>query len=80
MTRTQILAISVYMILLLTCVTLLIVSNMLSITVRDTILPIASESFKLVLGALIGAISACWVSEAIQTVPLKAILHMEQIS
>jgi hypothetical protein len=58
MTRTQILAISVYMILLLMCVTLLIVSNMLSITVRDTILPIASESFKLVLGALIGAISA----------------------
>jgi uncharacterized membrane protein YfcA len=58
MTRTQIFAISIYMFLLLMCAALFFASNSLSLTARDTLLPIASESFKVVLGALIGAISA----------------------
>jgi hypothetical protein len=58
MTKTQIVAISIYIFLLLLCGTLFVVADKLSLTARDALLPIATESFKVVLGALIGAISA----------------------
>jgi hypothetical protein len=40
---------------------LFIVSDRLSLTARDALLPIASASFKVVLGALIGALSVLGV-------------------
>jgi hypothetical protein len=58
MTRTQVLAIATYILLLLMCGALFAVGDKLSLTARDALLPIATESFKVVLGALIGAISA----------------------
>lgn len=58
MNKTQAIAIGIYFVLLLLCTVLLIVSNSLSLTVRDAILPLASDGFKLVIGALIGAVSA----------------------
>ncbi|MDX3965518.1 MAG: hypothetical protein QHD01_02825 [Bradyrhizobium sp.] len=58
MNRTQILAISIYILLLLMCGTLFFAADKLSLTTRDALLPIATESFKVILGALIGAISA----------------------
>lgn len=58
MTRTQIIAISIYMFLLLICGALFFGADKLSLTARDALLPIATESFKIVLGALVGAISA----------------------
>lgn len=47
-----------YFFLMIICVLLLLVSDNFSLSVRDAILPMASEGFKLVLAALIGAISA----------------------
>ena len=58
MNKTQAIAIGIYFALLILCTVLLIVSNSLSITVRDAIIPLASDGFKLVIGALIGAVSA----------------------
>lgn len=58
MNKTQAIAIGIYFVLLLLCTVLLIISNSLSLTVRDAILPLASDGFKLVIGALIGAVSA----------------------
>jgi hypothetical protein len=58
MSRTQIVAVGLYVLLLLMCGALFVVGDKLSLTARDALLPIASESFKVILGALIGAISA----------------------
>jgi len=48
----------VYFILLGLCAALLIFSNYLDFAVRDVVLPIAADGFKLVLGAIVGALSA----------------------
>jgi hypothetical protein len=47
-----------YSMLLLLCTGLIIASEFLGPSVRDTILPTASDGFKTVLGALLGAMSA----------------------
>lgn len=50
--------ISVYLVLLAICGGLLIGSDYLSLAARDVILPIAADGFTLVLGAIVGALSA----------------------
>lgn len=49
---------AVYFILLFICIGLLIGCNYTSLAVRDAILPIAADGFKLVLGAIVGTLSA----------------------
>ncbi len=58
MTRQQKAFLMVYFVLLIICAGLLILSNYLDFEVRDVLLPIAADGFKLVLGAIIGTISA----------------------
>jgi hypothetical protein len=58
MSQQQKIALSVYAALLLLCVCLIIGSEFLGPTVRASLLPVSVESFKLVLAALVGAISA----------------------
>ena len=53
-----ILIITSYFVLLLLCTTLLIVSNFLNPQLHEVVMAIAAGGFKLVLGALIGALSA----------------------
>lgn len=48
----------IYFLLLAICSGLLIGSDFLSISARDKILPIAADGFTLVLGAIVGALSA----------------------
>ncbi|MER8650947.1 hypothetical protein [Mesorhizobium sp. M0586] len=50
--------IALYFALLCLCAALIIGSEFLGATVRANLLPIASDGFKLVLGALVGALSA----------------------
>lgn len=47
-----------YFLLLCLCAALVVGSEFLGATVRSNLLPIASDGFKLVLGALVGALSA----------------------
>jgi hypothetical protein len=47
----------VYIGLLIMCTALIVLSDFLSPTVRATLLPVSSDGFKTVLGALVGAIS-----------------------
>jgi hypothetical protein len=54
----QKIALAVYLGLLTLCVVLMITSEFLGPTAREAILPISVESFKMVLAALVGAISA----------------------
>jgi hypothetical protein len=54
----QKIALAVYLGLLTLCVALMITSEFLGPTAREAILPISVESFKMVLAALVGAISA----------------------
>lgn len=58
MTKKQVAFISVYFLLLVICAALLIASNFLDFESRDVVMPIAADGFKLVLGALVGALSA----------------------
>lgn len=58
MSRNQLIIISLYFVLLALCGGMLLLSDTLSFAVRDAIIPVASEGFKLVLGATVGAISA----------------------
>jgi hypothetical protein len=58
MSSVQKAALFVYFILLLICVALMIGAEFLGPTVRTSILPIATEGFKIVLAALVGAVSA----------------------
>jgi hypothetical protein len=54
----QRIALGVYVGLLLLCVVLIVGAEFLGPTVRASLLPIAVEGFKMVLAALVGAISA----------------------
>ncbi len=58
MTKQQKGFIVIYFILLAMCGGLLVGSDFLSLAARDAILPIASDGFTLVLGAIVGALSA----------------------
>jgi ABC-type transport system involved in multi-copper enzyme maturation permease subunit len=57
-TNKQIAFVVVYFLLLLICAALLIISNLLDFESRDVLMPIAADGFKLVLGAMVGALSA----------------------
>jgi hypothetical protein len=57
MTLSQRFFIALYVGLLLLCGALLVLSDLLSPTVRAALLPVSSDGFKTVLGALLGAIS-----------------------
>ena len=57
LTPTQKLAFSLYVLLILICTSLMICAEFLSPTVRTSVLPVASDGFKTVFGALVGAIS-----------------------
>jgi hypothetical protein len=57
MTPVQKSALLVYFLLLLICGALIIGSDFLGPAVRTSLLPVATEGFKLVLAALVGAIS-----------------------
>lgn len=58
MTKTQIRFIIAYGALLLTCIVLMVGSEVLGPATREQILPVATDGFKTVLGALIGALSS----------------------
>ena len=49
--------IALYFVLLLICVALMLGSDLLRPVVSTTVLPLAGDGFKTVLGALIGALS-----------------------
>lgn len=51
-------ALGVYLALLLLCVGLIVGAEFVGPTVRASLLPVAVEGFKLVLAALVGALSA----------------------
>jgi hypothetical protein len=57
MTSIQKAALAIYGALLATCIGLIILADFLGPTVRASLLPLATEGFKLVLAALIGAVS-----------------------
>lgn len=57
MTATQRLCITLYFTLLVLTILLLIGANFMNPLVRESILPISSDAFKTVLGALLGSIS-----------------------
>ena len=57
MTPSQGYFIALYVGLLLLCMTFLVLSDFLSPTVRAAVLPVTSDGFKTVLGALLGSIS-----------------------
>ena len=58
MTKNQTRFLGAYGILLIICIVLMVSSEFLSPVIREAILPVASDGFKMVLGALIGAISS----------------------
>jgi hypothetical protein len=58
MTKTQKTALALYLFLLLLCLSSLVVADFLGPIMRDTIKSVAGDGFKLVLGAVIGALSA----------------------
>ncbi len=58
MTKQQKGFIAAYFVLLAVCGGLLIGGDFLSLAARDVILPIAGDGFTLVLGAIVGALSA----------------------
>ncbi len=58
MTSTQKLAVGIFLLLLFLCGGLLIAAEFLGPTVREALLPIAGDGFKVVIGALVGALSA----------------------
>lgn len=58
MSRSQVVLLSLFFLLLAICVGLLLIGDSMSLATRDALLPIASDGFKLVLGALVGALSA----------------------
>jgi hypothetical protein len=57
MTRVQKTALVIYGALLAACVCLIVLADFLGPVVRASLLPAATEGFKLVLAALIGALS-----------------------
>lgn len=57
MTNRQLYFLVTYFILLIVCLGLLITADSLSFRSREIVMPIAADSFKLVLGAIIGALS-----------------------
>lgn len=58
MTKTQTRFITAYAVLLFVCILLMLATEMLGPTGREQILPVATDGFKMVLGALIGALSS----------------------
>lgn len=58
MNSVQKVALSIYFALLVICVALIICADFLGPTVRTSLLPVATEGFKVVLAALVGAVSA----------------------
>lgn len=58
MSTAQKAAVGLYGSLIVLCVGLLLISNSLSPTVRETILPVAGEGLKTLIAALIGFASA----------------------
>lgn len=58
MIKSQVVLLSLFFLLLVVCVGLILIGDSMSLATRDAILPIASDGFKLVLGALVGALSA----------------------
>jgi hypothetical protein len=57
MSTTQKWLLLLYVCLLLSCATMIFASELLNPVVRQAILPIATDGFKTVLGALLGALS-----------------------
>lgn len=51
-------ALAIYFVMLIICILLVVSSEYLGPTVRGALLPVATEGIKLVLAALIGAVSA----------------------
>ena len=58
MTKNQKLFLQAYGILLITCIILMLMANFLDPVTREVVLPVAADGFKIVLGALIGALSS----------------------
>ena len=58
MTNQQKFCLVLYFALLIICVALFILSDMLSLEARTTVISIAADGFKLVIGAIVGTLSA----------------------
>lgn len=58
MTSTQKSFLALYVVLLLLCIGLMVGAEFMSPTIRAQVLPIGADGFKLVLGAILGALSA----------------------
>lgn len=54
----QVAIISIYLFVLILCAALIVGADFLGPSVRNSLLPVASEGFKVVIGALIGTLSA----------------------
>ena len=57
LTSSQKFLLGLYLLLLLLCTALIIIADFLSPTVRASLLPISTDGFKTVLGAVLGALS-----------------------
>lgn len=57
MSKVHVAAITLYFLLLAMCIGLLLIGDTLSIATRDAVIPLASEGFKVVIGAIVGTIS-----------------------
>ena len=58
MTSTQKICLTLYFVLLFLCVTMFVASNFFSFEARTAAISLASDGFKLVLGAIVGTLSA----------------------
>ena len=58
MTSQQRIALILYFVLLLTCVGLFFAANTLTLEARTVVISLAGDGFKLVLGAIVGTLSA----------------------
>ena len=73
MSQQQRIALGIYVGLLVLCVGLMIGAEFLGPTVRASLLPVAVDGFKMVLAALVGAISALLgIKDAKATYDLEA--------
>ncbi len=58
MTNPQRICLSLYFFLLALCVGLFFLASYMTLEARDEVIPIARDGFKLVLGAIVGTLSA----------------------
>ena len=63
MTSAQRVAISIYTVILATCLAMLLLSDFVNPSTREVMLPLSSDGFKMSVGALVGVASVMFGKE-----------------